>query len=549
MYGRRLFAAGAALTVGLSSWKTVSASVTTHETCSTLPSANCGFIPIPDAGGPPAELLLFVPPDTGGENIITSLTASLWILHDNQGDLLVELVSPSGTTVVLMDRPGFPACGSTGFTANNFGGIYVDGCLGSSFFAPMAFSDGGMLGKYGPPGIPCPGQNFGGGCCFCTPSFFTWDPQTPLAALNGEVKAGAWRLRVHDLHPGFTGSIGYLGLTITTEPLTPPNASIDTPGDFGCICIGDDIIGTANDPDGSFLGYALDWSTAAAGPWAPIASSFTPVTSGVLGKMPSAAPEGYVYLRLTATNAANQNSTYVKVVAVDKSFSSLALTSPANGEMVGGTVCIEGTAADYCFDEYRVEYRPSGSSLFTTLVTSKTAVINDPLGAMNSLTLADGDYDVRLIGQTTCGLVSSQTVSITVDNTPPKAEISAPGNCQEVDGKVQIIGTADDANLASWTLQYTGGATNGWVTIKSDTSPVKNGVLATWDTSALPACCYTLRLVVTDSANVNCGQGSNSSEFLVSVDVKACPADIDGDGKVGQSDLGILLGAYGTDCP
>jgi hypothetical protein len=97
---------------------------------------------------------------------------------------------------------------------------------------------------------------------------------------------------------------------------------------------------------------------------------------------------------------------------------------------------------------------------------------------------------------------------------------------------VEITGTADDAHLAGWVLQYTGGDENNWVTIASDDTPVINGVLGIWNTAELPACAYTLRLIVTDASVLNCGPLRAQAEFTMSVDLGTATSccDVNHDG-------------------
>lgn len=93
----------------------------------------------------------------------------------------------------------------------------------------------------------------------------------------------------------------------------------------------------------------------------------------------------------------------------------------------------------------------------------------------------------------------------------------------------------------------------GWFTLASGTAPVVNGVLATWNTADLPACAYTLRLLVSDESQVNCLTTHHQSEALVSVLVGGgnsteCAGDADMDGDVDLGDLGLLLQNYGVIC-
>ncbi|MBI5866112.1 MAG: hypothetical protein HZB38_16710, partial [Planctomycetes bacterium] len=122
-----------------------------------------------------------------------------------------------------------------------------------------------------------------------------------------------------------------------------------------------------------------------------------------------------------------------------------------------------------------------------------------------------------------------------------------------ISGTVAIRGTVQDAHLAGWQLSYTGGPAQTWVVLASGSGPVNNGVLANWNTTGLPACGYTLRLIASDSAIVNCnGAINNRSESLVSVQIggaNPCPTDIDGDGDIDLQDLAYLLSDFGTHCP
>jgi hypothetical protein len=59
-----------------------------------------------------------------------------------------------------------------------------------------------------------------------------------------------------------------------------------------------------------------------------------------------------------------------------------------------------------------------------------------------------------------------------------------------------------------------------------------DALLAPWDTSTLPTCAYTLRLIVFDTAVID-GNGAiqNRAEYTVTVNVGGlCPVDLDGDG-------------------
>jgi hypothetical protein len=163
-------------------------------------------------------------------------------------------------------------------------------------------------------------------------------------------------------------------------------------------------------------------------------------------------------------------------------------------------------------------------------------VINDPMAHWETvdLGLADGGYLLRARANDDCGNTAVEMREVIIDNTWPTAEITSPEPCEYVEGEVAVTGTAFDANLASWTLQYTGGDASSWVTINSGATSIIEGPLGTWDTTLLRPCAYTLRLRVTDQAVINCNNAIHHwSEYTVSVNVGACgDFDVDDDGDV-----------------
>jgi subtilisin-like proprotein convertase family protein len=505
-----------------------------YETC-TPSLGTCGSVPIPDFPGPAATLNLLVP-DDGNGTLIQRVTAHIWIQHTYQGDLLVELINPAGTVVRLLNRPG-----GGSFSANDFGGFYTRPapCSNSAFEAMHFLDDASACPLfpvtatiYDTPFVAAPGLDEGGaGSDQCTSLFCgarTYHPIDPLSGFAGSSKVGTWTLRVTDMAAVDTGSIRYLGLSITT--VAQGTAVITSPAPFGLVCNPTVVTGTASDPSGSIQGYVVEYSTSLSGPWTLIASSTTPVVGGTLATWnTTGASEGYNFLRLTVLNNDGITSQFAEPVYVDQSFTGISIRSPLNNAIVGGNVCPDGTITDPSFVNYRIEFAPPPFTTFTAVDPGTpvytTPIINDPLGTWNTASgptaVPDGDYRMRFTGTDACGHVGIVNRDVIVDNTPPVAFISQPSGCGYLCGPVQVIGTVTDAHLAGWVLQYTGGSTHTWVNIASGSAPVVNGVLGVWNTGALPRCAYTLRLVASDQASVNCGTTSNSTEYEVSVNVGA----------------------------
>ena len=333
---------------------------------------------------------------------------------------------------------------------------------------------------------------------------------------------------------------------------TPPTAEITSPAQLACVCNGTSVIGSAYDPDGPITVWRLERKALGAIAWTLIRTSSTEVINGELGPWTTVAADGWYTLRLTITNACGLTDVWTTDVYLNKAFNSLALRSPAKGAILGGSVCADGSAWDHCGGSFTLEHRPAGAGAWVPFDSVNPPwITNDPLGSWNTRAgTPDGDYEIRLIGTDECGNTASEQVTVTVDNTPPTAVITSPLPCRYLGGVIEVRGTANDTHLAGWVLQYAGDDAHGWITIAAGNGAVVNGLLALWDTTLLRPCAYSLRLVVTDQAMLDCnGSARNQSEYIVSVNVGS-RFDGDGDGDVDQADFGLFQDCHsGPDIP
>ena len=93
------------------------------------------------------------------------------------------------------------------------------------------------------------------------------------------------------------------------------------------------------------------------------------------------------------------------------------------------------------------------------------------------------------------------TASIFVDSHPPVAEIVEPAENGSLVGDQAIRGTATDAILKEYRLEYAPSGTSLFIGIQPVsvfTGPVSSGLLARWDTGGLTNGIYVLRLTVID---------------------------------------------------
>lgn len=91
--------------------------------------------------------------------------------------------------------------------------------------------------------------------------------------------------------------------------------------------------------------------------------------------------------------------------------------------------------------------------------------------------------------------------AIQIPEAQPDLNMTSPGWFSVVGGEVKIFGTAGGSQFSSYRLQAGAGLNpESWLEIGNETfTPVKKGLLATWDTRLLDDGLYALRLTVVDS--------------------------------------------------
>ena len=199
----------------------------------------------------------------------------------------------------------------------------------------------------------------------------------------------------------------------------PPEAVISSPQSDSFVKGIIQIKGTAKDD--YFVKYNIT-ITNATGYVVFTNESMTPVVNGVLDKWDTTGlPDGEYTITLTVYDKAGNINTTVVTVKVDNNLPTAEITSPKEGELVSGTVQINGTAYDGNFDKYNITItNETGHVVFT--YENKTPVVNGVLVAeWDTTTENDGVYTITLTVYDEAGNKNIATVNITVDNTPPTA--------------------------------------------------------------------------------------------------------------------------------
>ncbi|MFH1149605.1 MAG: DUF5719 family protein, partial [Actinomycetota bacterium] len=244
----------------------------------------------------------------------------------------------------------------------------------------------------------------------------------------------------------------------------------------------------------------------AAGPRPDPVSQFygTAVDGGLLGTIDTTAlPDDEYDLTLAVSDIYGTTSQESVWVASDNMAPTAAIDSPAPDETVGGEVGVTGTASDRYFESYTLEWGSGAEpSSWNQIAQGTGEVISGLLGTWDASGLDDGPYTIRL-RVSGGGIESNATRQVTLDSQPPEVGITYPTPEELLSGTVTVTGTATDSSLESYTLSYAPGVVpdaGDFASISSSTVPVVDGVLGSWDVSALADGVYTLLLEARDGA-------------------------------------------------
>lgn len=118
---------------------------------------------------------------------------------------------------------------------------------------------------------------------------------------------------------------------------------------------------------------------------------------------------------------------------IDLTGPNVRISTPQNGARVGSFVDINGTAnSQDDFKQYRISIGKGEAPVsWVTVRTSPLPVAYGRLTQWDTVGLAEGDtYSIKLEGEDTSGNISSQQVTVIIDNAPPAAPVlltAAPG--------------------------------------------------------------------------------------------------------------------------
>ena len=164
----------------------------------------------------------------GDSGIIKDVSVSLDIKHSWVGDLVVELVSPSGTIVVLVNRPGSESNQTCGYSSEDIRTVLDDE------------SGGGPVENADPPTGP------------------SYIPEQPLSAFDGEDLAGEWVLRVYDHAGSDTGTLYSWSLIVeVNDAPVAVDDTYTTSEDTPLTVVAPGVLGNDTDVEGDTLTAGL----------------------------------------------------------------------------------------------------------------------------------------------------------------------------------------------------------------------------------------------------------------------------------------------------
>lgn len=207
----------------------------------------------------------------------------------------------------------------------------------------------------------------------------------------------------------------------------------------------------------------------------------------------------------------------------------VSITAPSNGAYLRGTVAVTANATDDV-SVAGVQFQRDGVNLGTEDTASPYT------RNWNTVNFTDGSHVLTAIVRDGDGnLVTSSSVTVTVDNTPPTVSVSSPSAGATVSGTANLSASPTDAIGVAGVQFQVDGVNQG---TEDTTSPYS----LSWNTTGVTNGTHTITAIARDAA------GNTTTSAAVTVTVAgggAIQGDLNSDGHVNITDLSILLSHYG----
>ncbi|WP_224249089.1 CARDB domain-containing protein [Hyalangium gracile] len=208
----------------------------------------------------------------------------------------------------------------------------------------------------------------------------------------------------------------------------------------------------------------------------PASTNPLPITGATLQGL----PEGVYTVRVSASSSSGSEESFASL-ELDVSKPQLLFSSPVAGSVRGATFTVEGAVQDAHLESWTLTHLSPGEST-GQLIASGTTATSGILSVRSGL--AEGTHQLVLEAHDRVGHTHEQSVSFTVDTTPPVVSFLSPANGGVLSGSaapVEIHGQAEDAHLRSVSLEAH--TSQGTQTLFSGPSLPPAGLLHQWAVS------------------------------------------------------------------
>jgi len=291
-------------------------------------------------------------------------------------------------------------------------------------------------------------------------------------------------------------------VTVETPPDTPPTVSITSPADGATVSGSITIQVDATDTEDTTGTLAVEASIDGGVIWQ--AATYNSSSSYYeLEWDTTAVADGSHAVDARATDRAGNTTNAAQItVTVDNMDDppTASIVNPADGSTVSGIIEVAADATD---DKgvTQVEFFEDGVSIGVDS-TAPYAV------SWDTTTVTDGGYTVTATATDTIGQTAIDSISITVDNTPPTVSITSPSDEATVSGTIEVAADANDATSGVAQVEFfVEGVSIGVDTDGSD------GWFISWDTTTVANGSYTLTATAADVA----GNVATSESVTVTV--------------------------------
>ncbi|MEA2089688.1 MAG: Ig-like domain-containing protein, partial [Thermoproteota archaeon] len=189
--------------------------------------------------------------------------------------------------------------------------------------------------------------------------------------------------------------------------------------------------------------------------------------------------DGTHTIEILVEDEAGNTGNALTTVVVDNTDPTVSIISPESNDVVRGILNVTFVTWDNNL---------SNASIIIDSDEPKN-VTGATSFALNTTRLNDGTHTIKLLASDSAGNEAETSVTITVDNTIPTAEITNPTDGTELNGTITIQFSASDDNLYEVLLYVDQAMYN----VTEENS-------YTWDTTTIGDGSHTIRLVATDQA-------------------------------------------------